>query len=77
VVRQLRGEPPDGPNEIVAASAYGFNISGRLPLRVLNARDQFLFQHNLVTEFLWGDRQDKDGQRGTAAPTQIGSTFRF
>jgi hypothetical protein len=167
VVRQLRGEPLDVPGEIVGAGAYGINISGRLPLRWLNDRDQFLFQHNsgrglgryisdlgsyggqdgvydpdahtlhpldvfsgyvgfehfwterlrsslsfgivgisnldiqpgdalhrtrrstinfmwspiprldLVSEFLWGDRQNKDGQRGFAAQTQIGSTFRF
>ncbi len=32
---------------------------------------------DLVTEFLWGDRQNKNGQRGKAAQTQIGSTFRF
>jgi hypothetical protein len=32
---------------------------------------------DLVSEFLWGDRQNKDGQRGFAAQTQIGSTFRF
>jgi hypothetical protein len=32
---------------------------------------------DLVTEFLWGRRVDKDGSRGTAAQTQIGSTFRF
>jgi hypothetical protein len=32
---------------------------------------------DLVTEFLWGDRQNKDGQTGLAAQTQVGSTFRF
>jgi hypothetical protein len=32
---------------------------------------------DLVTEFLWGDRQNKDGERGFAAQTQVGSTFRF
>ena len=167
VVRQLRGEPSGFPEETVAATGYGLNISGRLPLKLLNERDQFLFQHNsgrglgryisdlgsyggqdgvfdvsthtlhaldvfsgyigfehwwnerirsstsfgivgisnpdfqpadalhrtrrgtinfmwspiprldLVTEFLWGDRQNKDGQKGFAAQTQIGSTFRF
>jgi hypothetical protein len=165
--RQLRGEPVDFPNEIVAASAYGINVSGRLPFPFWNKRDQLLFQHNsgrgigryisdlrslggqdgvfdpgahtlrpldvfsgyvgyehwwserlrssasfgivgvdnldiqpgdalhltrrstinfmwspiprldLVTEFLWGRRENKDGQYGTAAQTQIGSTFRF
>ena len=32
---------------------------------------------DLVTEFLWGRRENKDGQHGTAAQTQVGSTFRF
>lgn len=32
---------------------------------------------DLVTEFLWGRRVNKDGQSGFAAQTQIGSTFRF
>ena len=32
---------------------------------------------DLVTEFLWGRRVNKDGQYGAAAQTQIGSTFRF
>jgi hypothetical protein len=32
---------------------------------------------DLVTEFLWGRRQNKNGQDGFAAQTQIGSTFRF
>lgn len=32
---------------------------------------------DLVTEFLWGTRINKDGRRGFAAQTQIGSTFRF
>jgi hypothetical protein len=32
---------------------------------------------DLVTEFLWGRRQNKDRQHGSAAQTQIGSTFRF
>jgi hypothetical protein len=32
---------------------------------------------DLVTEFLWGCRVNKDGRRGSAAQTQIGSTFRF
>ena len=32
---------------------------------------------DLVTEFLWGRRQNKDGQHSTATQTQIGSTFRF
>jgi hypothetical protein len=167
VVRQLRGEPVDSPNEIVAAGGYGINLSGRLPFPFWNKRDQLLFQHNsgrglgryisdlgsyggqdgvfdsiahtlrplnvfsgylgyehwwterlrssasfgivqianldiqpddalhltrrstinfmwspiarldLVTEFLWGRRQNKDGQHGFASQTQIGSTFRF
>jgi hypothetical protein len=46
VVRQLRGEPDDFPDEIVAASGYGINISGRLPFPFWNERDQLLFQHN-------------------------------
>jgi len=32
---------------------------------------------DLVTEFLWGSRQNKNRQSGFAAQTQIGSTFRF
>jgi hypothetical protein len=32
---------------------------------------------DLVTEFLWGRRVNKDKQHGFAAQTQIGSTFRF
>ena len=32
---------------------------------------------DLVTEFLWGRRVNKNGQSGFAAQTQIGSTFRF
>lgn len=167
ITRQLRGEPTDSPNEIVAASGYGINISGRLPFPFWGKRDHVLFQHNsgrglgryiadlgslggqdgifdpnthtlrlldvfsgylgyehwwneqlrssisfgivsvsnldiqpedalhvtrrstvnvmwspipridLVTEFLWGRRVNKDGRSGFAAQTQIGSTFRF
>jgi hypothetical protein len=32
---------------------------------------------DLVAEFLFGSRTNKDGRRGRAAQTQIGSTFRF
>ena len=32
---------------------------------------------DLVTEFLWGRRTNKNGRRAFAAQTQIGSTFRF
>ena len=32
---------------------------------------------DLVTEFLWGTRQNKNGDHGFAAQTQFGSTFRF
>ncbi len=32
---------------------------------------------DLVSEFLWGQRRNKDGQRGEARQLQIGSTFRF
>ena len=32
---------------------------------------------DLVTEFLWGRRIDKDGGRGQARQLQIGTTFRF
>ena len=167
LVRQLRGEPTNQANQIFTASGYGISVSGRLPLKLWNARDQFLFQHNsgrgigryiadlrslgsqdgvfdsasgqlrpldvfsgylgyehwwadrfrsaisfgivkvnnldiqagdalnltrrstinfiwspiprldLVAELLWGQRHNKDGSRGEAAQTQIGSTFRF
>jgi hypothetical protein len=167
LTRQLRGEPDDRPNEIVEATGFGFNISGRLPARFWSERDHILFQQNsgsgigryitdlgteggqdgvydpnagtlrtlqaasgylgyehwwtatlrssltfgivavdnldiqssdalhytrrysvnfmwspvprmdLVAEFLAGNRTNKDGRRGSAAQTQIGSTFRF
>jgi hypothetical protein len=167
LVRQLRGEPADQANRILAAGGYGVSVSGRLPVRYWSRRDQFLFQHNngygigryvadlrslggqdavfdsaaeqlrplgvlsgyigyehwwaerlrsafsfgivrvnnldiqagsalnlttrssinfiwspiqrldMVTEFLWGERRNKDGTRGRAAQTQVGSTFRF
>ena len=167
ITRQLRGAPADQANDIVGASGYGLNISGRLPFPYWSKRDQILFQHNsgrglgryiadlssfggqdgvydpnaqelrllnvvsgyvgyehwwaqqfrssisfgivgvtnldiqpddalhltrrstvnlmwspisrldLVTEFLWGRRKNKDGREGSAAQTQIGSTFRF
>jgi hypothetical protein len=167
LVRQLRGEPAGQANRILAAAGYGVSVSGRLPLKIWDTRDQFLFQHNagrgiggyiadlrslggqdgmfdpasgelrpldvlsgylgyehwwadrfrsslsagivrvnnldiqagdalhvtgrssinfiwspiprldLVTELLWGQRRNKDGSRGHAAQTQIGSTFRF
>jgi hypothetical protein len=167
IARQLRGQPTDDSEDIVAAGAYGINVSGRLPFPFWHKRDQLLFQGNggrgigryisdlrslggqdgvfdpeaqalrpldvysgyvgyehwwaeqfrssisfgivgvtnpdfqpddalrrtrrssinfmwspiprldLVTEFLWGTRTNKDGQRGFAAQTQIGSTFRF
>jgi hypothetical protein len=32
---------------------------------------------DLVTEFLFGNRTNKDGRHGSAAQTQIGSSFRF
>ena len=32
---------------------------------------------DLVGEFLWGRRVNKDGQRGTATQYQIGGVFRF
>jgi DcaP outer membrane protein len=32
---------------------------------------------DLVTEFLWGRRQNKNGEHSFAAQTQVGSTFRF
>jgi DcaP outer membrane protein len=32
---------------------------------------------DLVTEFLWGVRINRDGRRGRASQTQIGATFRF
>jgi DcaP outer membrane protein len=31
LLRQLRGEPEDQPNQIVSARGYGVNVSGRLP----------------------------------------------
>jgi hypothetical protein len=167
LARQLRGEPDDRPNEVVGATGFGFNISGRLPARFWSERDHILFQQNsgsgigryitdlgteggqdavydagagtlrplqaaagylgyehwwtdtlrssftfgivgvenldvqtsdalhytrrysvnfmwspiprldLVAEFLAGTRTNKDGRRGSAAQTQIGSTFRF
>lgn len=167
LARQLRGQPMDNTEDIVAAGAYGLNVSGRLPFPFWHERDQLLFQGNggrgigryisdlrslggqdgvfdseahelhpldvysgyigyehwwaeqfrssvsfgivgvtnldvqpddalrrtrrssinfmwspiprldLVTEFLWGTRTNKDGRRGFAAQTQIGSTFRF
>jgi DcaP outer membrane protein len=165
--RQLRGEPSDNTDEIVAAGGYGTSISGRLPFAVLDKRDQVVFQLNggsgigryisdlralggqdgvfdpgtnellplvvfsgligyehwwservrssfsfagvgvdnravqpdtalhrtrqstvnlmwspiprldLVSEFLWGRRQNKNGEHSFAFQTQIGSTFRF
>ena len=167
IYRRLRGEPVDRPNEIVGASGYGVNISGRLTSPVWADKDRVLFQHNsgaglgryitdlstaggqdgvynptthalevldaysgyvgyehwwterlrssfsfgivdvdnldiqpddalhltrrysvnfmwspiprldLVTELLFGNRTNKDGRRGSATQTQIGSTFRF
>jgi hypothetical protein len=167
ILRQLRGEPTDQANRILAAGGYGVSVSGRLPFRYWDKRDQLLFQHNsgrgigryiadlrslggqdgvfdpnagelrpldvfsgylgyehwwadrfrsaisfgivgvdnldiqaddalhltrrssinfiwspisrldLVTEVLWGERRNKDGSRGSAVQTQIGSTFRF
>ena len=32
---------------------------------------------DLVSEFLWGRRINKDGQRGKARQIQLGTTFRF
>lgn len=46
IVRQLRGEPVDRPNEVVAAGGYGVTISGRVPFKFWDERDQLLFEHN-------------------------------
>ena len=32
---------------------------------------------DLVTEFLWGIRVNRDGKSGRATQTQVGATFRF
>ena len=167
LVRQLRAQGTEDPDEIVATGGFGISITGRLPFPYSGKRDQLLFQHNsgtgigsyiadlrsiggqdgvfdpnanalraldvfsgyvgfehwwsgalrsavsfgivgvsnldiqpddalhltrrstvnfmwspiprldLVTEFLWGRRENKNGKDGFAAQTQIGSTFRF
>jgi hypothetical protein len=167
LVRQLRGAPPDRPNDAVGTGGVGFNVSGRLALPWSVDRDYvtfaanagygigryisdlgtlggqdavydgatntlealpvasgyFGYQHwwsqsvrstvtwggvwvdnldtqasnslqrtqraslnlswspiariDLVAEFLWGRRVNKDGQRGTATQYQLGSVFRF
>jgi hypothetical protein len=167
LVRQLRGAPPDRPNDAVATGGAGINVSGRLEvpgspdrdyitfaanagqgigryitdlgtlggqdavydpatqtLEALPAYSAYLgYQHwwtdsvrstvtwggvwvdnleiqpsdslkrtqratlnlswspigrvDLVGEFLWGRRLNKDGQRGTATQYQLGGIFRF
>ena len=44
--RQIRGEPPDRPNDIVGALGWGVTVSGRLPSPFWRDRDNVLFQHN-------------------------------
>jgi DcaP outer membrane protein len=167
LLRQIRGAPPDAPNDIVGGLGWGVTVSGRLPSPLWKERDSVMFQHNqgagigryisdlsseggqdgiydpalndmrvlsaysgyvgyehwwseqlrsaisfgivgvdnvdiqtadalhltrrystnliwspiprldLVTEFLWGVRFNRDGRRGRAHQTQIGGTFRF
>lgn len=43
----------------------------------INAMWSPIARVDLVAEFLWGQRRNKDGQRGTARQLQLGTTFRF
>jgi hypothetical protein len=46
LLRQIRGAPPDRPNDVVSATGWGMTISGRLPSPFWRERDNLLFQHN-------------------------------
>jgi hypothetical protein len=46
LLRQIRGAPPDRPNDVVSATGWGVTISGRLPSPFWRERDNVLFQHN-------------------------------
>ena len=82
------GSSTGGPTRL--RSAFSFGIVGVSNLDIqpddalhLTRRSTVNFMWSpiqrldLVTEFLWGRRVNKNGQSGFAAQTQIGSTFRF
>ncbi len=46
LVRQIRGAPPDRPNDIVWEYGWGATISGRLPSPIWRQRDNVMFQYN-------------------------------
>ncbi len=43
----------------------------------INAMWSPIARVDLVAEYLWGRRRNRDGQRGTAQQLQLGTTFRF
>jgi hypothetical protein len=47
LIRQIRGAPPDRPNDVVGALGWGATFSGRLPSPFSSDRDDVMFQHNI------------------------------